>query len=169
MRFPQTGGCQCGTIRYEIREAPHLVYTCHCTECQRLTGSAFSMAGCGRRRLPTRGDPAVPAPTQARQRAHGHPVGLPGFAAHGSGAARSPSRLRETRFASAPARWTTRLGCVRRAFLDPQRAAMGRIARRGSEVRDAAEVPRLDASRLGVRRSRLAAGSNIGQSNAHRG
>ena len=41
---PQTGGCQCGAIRYEIREAPHLVYTCHCTECQRLTGSAFSMA-----------------------------------------------------------------------------------------------------------------------------
>ena len=44
MRFPKTGGCQCGAIRYEIREAPHLVYTCHCTECQRLTGSAFSMA-----------------------------------------------------------------------------------------------------------------------------
>jgi hypothetical protein len=44
MKFPQTGGCQCGAIRYEIREALHLVYTCHCTECQRLTGSAFSMA-----------------------------------------------------------------------------------------------------------------------------
>ena len=44
MRFPQTGGCQCGAIRYEVKEAPHLVYTCHCTECQRLTGSAFSMA-----------------------------------------------------------------------------------------------------------------------------
>jgi hypothetical protein len=44
MRLPQTGGCQCGAIRYEIREAPDLVYTCHCTECQRLTGSAFAMA-----------------------------------------------------------------------------------------------------------------------------
>jgi hypothetical protein len=31
-------------IRYEVSEAPQLVYTCHCTECQRLTGSAFSMA-----------------------------------------------------------------------------------------------------------------------------
>ena len=44
MRFHQTGGCQCAAIRYEIREAPQLVYTCHCTACQRLTGSAFSMA-----------------------------------------------------------------------------------------------------------------------------
>ena len=44
MRFPKTGGCQCGAIRYEVSEAPHQVYTCHCTECQPLTGSAFSMA-----------------------------------------------------------------------------------------------------------------------------
>jgi hypothetical protein len=43
MKLPQTGGCQCGKIRYEIIEEPQLVYTCHCTECQRLTGSAFSM------------------------------------------------------------------------------------------------------------------------------
>jgi hypothetical protein len=44
MKLPQTGGCQCGKIRYEITEAPQLVYTCHCTDCQRLTSSAFSMA-----------------------------------------------------------------------------------------------------------------------------
>jgi hypothetical protein len=44
MRPLQTGGCQCGAIRYQISEAPQLVYTCHCRECQRLTGSAFSMA-----------------------------------------------------------------------------------------------------------------------------
>jgi hypothetical protein len=31
-----------GALRYEVTEAPQLVYTCHCTECQRLTGSAFS-------------------------------------------------------------------------------------------------------------------------------
>ena len=43
MKLPQTGGCQCGKIRYEISEAPQLVYTCHCTDCQRLTSSAFSM------------------------------------------------------------------------------------------------------------------------------
>jgi hypothetical protein len=43
MKIPQTGGCQCGKIRYEITEAPQLVYTCHCTDCQRLTSSAFSI------------------------------------------------------------------------------------------------------------------------------
>jgi hypothetical protein len=43
MQLPQTGGCQCGKLRYEITEAPPLVYTCHCTDCQRLTSSAFSM------------------------------------------------------------------------------------------------------------------------------
>ena len=43
MNLPQTGGCQCGKIRYEITEAPQLVYTCHCTDCQRITGSAFSL------------------------------------------------------------------------------------------------------------------------------
>ena len=44
MQLPQTGGCLCGKIRYEISEAPRLVYTCHCTECQHLTSSAFSIA-----------------------------------------------------------------------------------------------------------------------------
>jgi len=44
MKLPQTGGCLCGKIRYEITEAPQLVYTCHCVDCQRLTSSAFSMA-----------------------------------------------------------------------------------------------------------------------------
>src|ERR1700716_61271 len=43
MKLPQTGGCQCGAVRYEITEAPQLVYTCHCTDCQRLTSSAFSL------------------------------------------------------------------------------------------------------------------------------
>jgi hypothetical protein len=44
MKLPQTGGCLCGKIRYEITEAPQLTYTCHCMDCQRLTSSAFSMA-----------------------------------------------------------------------------------------------------------------------------
>jgi hypothetical protein len=44
MKLPQTGGCQCGALRYEISEAPQLVYTCHCRDCQRLTGIAFSIA-----------------------------------------------------------------------------------------------------------------------------
>jgi hypothetical protein len=44
MKLPQTGGCLCGKIRYEITRAPQLVYTCHCTDCQHLTSSAFSIA-----------------------------------------------------------------------------------------------------------------------------
>ena len=43
MKLPQTGGCQCRAMRYKISEAPQLVYTCHCTDCQRLTSSAFSL------------------------------------------------------------------------------------------------------------------------------
>jgi hypothetical protein len=45
MELPQTGGCQCGGVRYEITQAPVMVYTCHCTDCQRMTSSAFSL-GC---------------------------------------------------------------------------------------------------------------------------
>src|SRR5438132_8788383 len=41
MKLPQTGGCLCGKSRYEITEAPQLVYTCHCIDCQRITSSAF--------------------------------------------------------------------------------------------------------------------------------
>jgi hypothetical protein len=44
MQLPMTGGCRCGAVRYEIAAAPLVTYTCHCTECQRATGSAFSLA-----------------------------------------------------------------------------------------------------------------------------
>ena len=37
------GGCQCGTIRYEIVGTPKRVVACHCTDCQRQSGSAFGM------------------------------------------------------------------------------------------------------------------------------
>jgi hypothetical protein len=41
--FPLAGGCACGAIRYEITAMPQLVYACHCTECQRRSGSAFAL------------------------------------------------------------------------------------------------------------------------------
>jgi hypothetical protein len=44
MKLPLTGGCLCGGLRYEITEAPLMAYTCHCTDCQRLTSGAFSLA-----------------------------------------------------------------------------------------------------------------------------
>jgi hypothetical protein len=40
--LPLSGGCQCGALRYEIRQAPLMVYNCHCTECQKVGGGAFS-------------------------------------------------------------------------------------------------------------------------------
>jgi hypothetical protein len=43
LKLPLTGRCQCGKIRYEVTEAPQLVYTCHCIDCQRITSSAFSL------------------------------------------------------------------------------------------------------------------------------
>jgi len=44
MWLPLTGGCQCGSVRYEIRDNPLAVYACHCTECQRQSGSAFGLS-----------------------------------------------------------------------------------------------------------------------------
>jgi hypothetical protein len=44
MPAPYTGGCQCGAARYEISAEPVAAYVCHCTECQRQSGSAFAMA-----------------------------------------------------------------------------------------------------------------------------
>jgi hypothetical protein len=36
-----TGRCSCGTVRYRIHAAPMIVHCCHCSWCQRETGSAF--------------------------------------------------------------------------------------------------------------------------------
>ncbi len=35
------GGCSCGAVRYQLLTAPIRVHCCHCTDCQRHTGSAF--------------------------------------------------------------------------------------------------------------------------------
>ena len=43
VKLPLTGACLCGALRYEITEPPTMAYACHCTDCQRLTSSAFSM------------------------------------------------------------------------------------------------------------------------------
>ncbi|HEX9427237.1 MAG TPA: GFA family protein [Candidatus Polarisedimenticolia bacterium] len=38
--FPLTGGCLCGRVRYEITAPPLSAGYCHCTRCQRRTGTA---------------------------------------------------------------------------------------------------------------------------------
>ena len=40
--FPLTGGCLCGGVRYEVTAPPQSVGYCHCTRCQRRTGTAAS-------------------------------------------------------------------------------------------------------------------------------
>ncbi|MEL7106702.1 MAG: GFA family protein [Pseudomonadota bacterium] len=35
------GGCTCGNVRYRLTDSPLIVHACHCTWCQRETGSAF--------------------------------------------------------------------------------------------------------------------------------
>ncbi len=35
------GGCTCGHVRYRIGSKPLIVHCCHCSWCQRETGSAF--------------------------------------------------------------------------------------------------------------------------------
>jgi hypothetical protein len=38
-----TGGCLCGQVRYEVSGQPAMVAVCHCRNCQRQAGSAFSI------------------------------------------------------------------------------------------------------------------------------
>lgn len=38
---PLEGGCSCGRVRTRIEVAPFIVHCCHCTICQRQTGTAF--------------------------------------------------------------------------------------------------------------------------------
>ena len=44
MELPLMGRCLCGAIRYRITAEPITVYACHCTECQRQSGSAFGLS-----------------------------------------------------------------------------------------------------------------------------
>jgi hypothetical protein len=59
--LPLTGGCPCGAIRYQIDAYPLLAYACHCTECQRQSGSAFAVN--------------MPVPTPAFRIVQGTPKG----------------------------------------------------------------------------------------------
>ncbi len=41
MPMVHQGGCLCGEVRYRTTSAPVHVTICHCTFCQRMTGSAY--------------------------------------------------------------------------------------------------------------------------------
>jgi hypothetical protein len=43
MTDTRQGGCRCGKVRFEASGQPLLTLACHCTGCQRMTGSAFAL------------------------------------------------------------------------------------------------------------------------------
>ena len=44
MNHTLEGSCQCGEVQYQIKGEPLVLYRCHCTECQKQSGSGFGMS-----------------------------------------------------------------------------------------------------------------------------
>ena len=42
-KLPWDGGCRCGKVRIRISAPPLLAAACHCTDCQKMSASAFSL------------------------------------------------------------------------------------------------------------------------------
>lgn len=41
--LPLLGRCRCGEVHLELTDAPIMTAACHCTGCQRMSGSAYSL------------------------------------------------------------------------------------------------------------------------------
>ena len=42
--LPLEGGCRCGQVRIRIEAPPMLTMACHCTGCQKMSSSAYSLS-----------------------------------------------------------------------------------------------------------------------------
>ncbi len=42
--LPLDGACRCGRVKIRISAPPMLTMACHCTGCQRMSGSAYSLS-----------------------------------------------------------------------------------------------------------------------------
>lgn len=65
-----TGGCHCGSIRYEAADAPKRHSICHCTDCRRSAGApmvAWAVYGAGDVRV-TKGEPKERASSEHGRR-----------------------------------------------------------------------------------------------------
>jgi hypothetical protein len=68
--LPAEGGCRCGRVRLKISAPPLLTMACHCTGCQKMSSSAYSLSAA--------------IPSQGFEVTSGEPVigGLHGAAKH---------------------------------------------------------------------------------------
>ena len=44
MSAPYPGRCLCGAVRYRVNDEPVTFYACHCTDCQKRSGSSFGLS-----------------------------------------------------------------------------------------------------------------------------
>ena len=44
LSLPAKGSCQCGNVTYQVAEQPLATVCCHCTDCQKLSASSFSIS-----------------------------------------------------------------------------------------------------------------------------
>ena len=60
-KLPLDGGCRCGRIRIRVTKPALLTMACHCTGCQRMTSSAFSISAAfpGDAFAVTHGEPVI--------------------------------------------------------------------------------------------------------------
>ena len=43
-KLPLDGACRCGRVKIRISAPPMITMACHCTGCQRMSGSAYSLS-----------------------------------------------------------------------------------------------------------------------------
>jgi len=43
-KLPRDGGCRCGQVRFRVAVPPIITMACHCTGCQRMAASAYSLS-----------------------------------------------------------------------------------------------------------------------------
>lgn len=43
-KLPREGGCRCGQVRVRVSAPPLVTMACHCTGCQKMSSSAFSLS-----------------------------------------------------------------------------------------------------------------------------
>ncbi|SOB90661.1 hypothetical protein SAMN05877962_101196 [Alloalcanivorax xenomutans] len=55
------GRCRCGRVEFEVHSKPMVTMACHCTGCQRMSSSAFSLSALfpGEAFTVTRGEPVI--------------------------------------------------------------------------------------------------------------